>query len=203
MNPRAPTAGRRSSPLAPLLIAAGLLLAVGLLRVFVIESFKTPAGSMIPTLQPGDHFFVYKLSYLVGAPARGDVVVFPYPKEPRRDYVKRVIAVGGDTVEIRDGDVVLNGRPIDRPVDGDCRYTEVSEVTGTAVEHACRWVEETLDGRAIRVIRDKQYQGRSFPPVTVPPGQLYVLGDNRDNSMDSRYWGTLPAASVRGRARVR
>ncbi len=171
---------------------AALLLAV---RLFVVGFYKIPSGAMIPTLKIGDHIFINQLAR---DPKRGDVIVFKFPKEPDKDFVKRVVGVGGDKVEIRDGALYLNGSPIqhvprDRPTD----YDDYDESTGGWSNHRCRAFEERLDGASYTIIHTDD-QKRSFGPFDVPPGSYFVMGDNRDNSHDSRYWGFVPKDHVRG-----
>jgi signal peptidase I len=164
-----------------------------------IEAFKIPAGSMIPTLLVGDHMFVDKRAREV---QRGDVVVFAYPREPDKDFVKRVIAIGGDTVEVRDNVVWLNGVAIARrPVEGDCHYDDYDALAGHWESRRCQAFEETLDGRTWRVFQDPG-RVQSFRPFTVPAGSFWVLGDNRDNSHDSRFWGAVPPDNYKGVARL-
>jgi signal peptidase I len=178
-------------------VAVSIFVLPLLLRAYVVEAFKIPAGSMIPTLQVGDHMFVDKHAT---HPTRGDVIVFKYPKEPDKDFVKRVIAVGGDTVSWQGESPVINGTPIARtPAGGECSYFDREE-SGWS-ERRCRAFDETLDGRTWRIIQEptESYR-RDFPTVTVPAGAFYVLGDNRDNSHDSRYWGFVPQENVKGTA---
>jgi signal peptidase I len=165
-------------------------------RRTVVEAFKIPAGSMLPTLEVGDHVFVSKLRHV---PERGDVIVFHYPKEPAIDFVKRVIAVGGDTVELRKDEVILNGKPLPHEPLGDCEYDDYSEQEGGWQRRTCSARGEALNGHHYRVFYDRGAERASFPPVKVPPDSFYVLGDNRDNSHDSRYWGFVPRALVVGR----
>jgi signal peptidase I len=176
---------------------AGTLVVAVLLRVFVFELFRIPSGAMIPTLPVGSHALVSKLDR---TPRRGDVVVFRYPRDPSKDFVKRVIAVGGDTVEVRDGAPWLGGAPIPSVRrEGPCSYVDVDE-EGRRAERACVAFVETHEGRTYTVYRDPRFApGSSFPPVTVPPGHAYVLGDNRDNSHDSRYWGVVPDELLKGK----
>ncbi len=157
---------------------------------FVVQAFQIPTGSMEPTLLVGDFLLVNKLAYTrpvlplegVILPRkkieRGNIVVFKYPKDLTKDFVKRVIALEGETVEIREKQVFVNGQPLDEPykvhIDSDV--------------HSKNDVYNYDD-----VIRD------NYPPVTVPPGHLFAMGDNRDNSLDSRYWGFVPLASIKGR----
>jgi signal peptidase I len=156
-----------------------------LLRGFVIQAFRIPSESMVPTLLVGDFLFVNKFEFgpkipfthvrLPGlrAPRRGDVIVFQYPQNPSMDFIKRCIATGGQSLEVRHKDVWVDGQKLDEPY----------------VQH---------------VSRDEQPAGLSdrdnFGPRTVEPGHLFMMGDNRDNSNDSRFWGTVDMDLVKGRA---
>jgi signal peptidase I len=165
-------------------IIMALLLAL-FIRTFIVQAFKIPSGSMIPTLAIGDHILVNKLSYGVRIPfwedylvefqkaARGDVIVFIFPEDRSKDFIKRVIAVGGDTVEIRQKKVYVNGKPATDP-------------------HAY-----FKDGDFAGEIQPGQ---NNFGPRTVPDGHLFVMGDNRDSSHDSRFWGFVNNDDVRGKA---
>jgi signal peptidase I len=167
-------------------IGMALLLAL-FIRTFIVQAFKIPSGSMIPTLLIGDHILVNKLSYgvrlpIVGRylveyrkPERGDVVVFVYPEDPSKDFIKRVIGVAGDLVEVRAKKVYINNQPIDDP-------------------HA-HFEEAELQAGGLHV-RD------NFDPVRVPENHIFVMGDNRDKSYDSRFWGFVNLNAVRGKAFV-
>lgn len=157
---------------------------------FVVQAFQIPTGSMEPTLLIGDFLLVNKMAYtrpvlpLEGAilprkpVERGSIVVFKYPKDLTKDFVKRVIALEGESVEVRDKQVLVNGRPLEEPYK----------------VHIDSHVNSRNDFYNYDdVIRD------NYGPVTVPPGHVFVMGDNRDNSMDSRYWGFLPLASIKGK----
>jgi len=157
---------------------------------FVVQAFQIPTGSMEPTLLVGDFLLVNKLAYarpvlpLEGVilprnpVARGNIVVFKYPKDLTKDYVKRVIALEGEIVEVKDKQVFVNDMPLD----------EAYKV------HIDSHVNSKTDFYSYEdVIRD------NFGPVTVPAGNCFVMGDNRDNSYDSRYWGFLPLASIKGK----
>ncbi len=135
---------------------------------FVVQAFYIPSGSMEPTLAIGDRILVSKLSYRLGGIDRGDVIVFHYPLNPGKDFVKRVVGRSGETVELRDGVVLINNTPI-------------KELYPTALAG---------DGSCTS----------NYGPKQVPPGQLFVLGDNRCNSEDSRFFGFVPRANVVGRA---
>ncbi len=167
-------------------IAIALLLAL-FIRTFVVQAFKIPSGSMVPTLEIGDHILVNKFIYgfripytkirllPFTSPKRGDIIVFVYPMDTSKDFIKRVIAVEGDQVEIRDKRVYINGSPVDEPF---AYYTDQ------------RVIPRGLDPRD------------NFGPVTVPKGAVFVMGDNRDNSRDSRYWGFVDLGIVKGKAFV-
>jgi signal peptidase I len=161
-----------------------LLLAL-LVRSLAVQAFKIPSGSMLPTLQVGDHILVNKFIYGIhlpffgtpliplSTPRRGDVVVFAYPVDPSKDFIKRVVAVGGDVVQIRDKHVYINGLP---------------------------W----RDARAYFADGEERGHGASprdnYGPITVPPHHIFVMGDNRDRSYDSRFWGFVDLNDVKGKA---
>jgi signal peptidase I len=171
-----------------------------MVRRYAIEAFKIPAGSMIPTLQVGDHVFVDKTDH---SARRGDVIVFKFPKDPSKSFIKRVIGIAGDTVEFRDGELYLNGEQVAaKSLDGPCTYSDIEEMTGEWQQRKCRSERETIDGRSWVILHEETPSHGSFKPVKVAPGHVYVLGDNRDNSHDSRYWGTVPPEDIQGRARV-
>jgi signal peptidase I len=155
------------------------------IRTFVVQAFKIPSGSMKPTLLIGDHIlvnkFIYgvKIPYLssvllpVKDPQRGDIVVFKFPVDPRKDFIKRVIGVPGDVVEIQDKTIFINGRRVNHD------YGVFSDP---------------------RVIAGNLKPRDNLGPITVPPGALFVMGDNRDESFDSRFWGFVPIRDVSGKA---
>ena len=159
-------------------------------RTFVFQAFKIPTGSMENNLLVGDHLLVNKMAYAPAPTAlerflmpqkpleRGDVVVFKYPVEPDRDFIKRVIGVPGDRLELRRKRVYINGEPIEEPY---VRYLEAPSPNGP-----------------VRVGDLREEYG----PVTVPEGQYFMMGDNRDNSEDSRYWGFMPESYVKGEALI-
>jgi signal peptidase I len=191
----------------------GVALAVALLlRAFVVEAFQIPSGSMIPTLEIGDHIFVSKFAYGIGIPftnkklvefsdpKRGDVVVFRYPPDPSTDFIKRVVGLPGDSVELRRNQVFINGRPMPREgVGGACRYNE-----GRSPEEArdCELWIENLDGKTHKIYQDPNQPAQDWGPRLVPPRSVFVMGDNRDNSRDSRVWGFVPYDNVKGRALI-
>ena len=168
-------------------IVVAVILAL-FIRTFVVQAFKIPTGSMEPNLLVGDHLLVNKFVFAPTAyPAeravlpmreirRGDIVVFKFPEDPERDFIKRVIGLAGDTVELRNREVYINGQKSAEP------YAHYLFPVGEGQESASFDVRER------------------YGPVTVPDGHYFMMGDNRDNSQDSRYWGFLPADYVKGRA---
>jgi signal peptidase I len=171
-------------------------------RTYLVESYQITNSAMSPTLLIGDHFMVDKRR----APGRGDLIVFDLPAEPERSVVKRVIAIGGDVIEIRDDILYINDQPIERHhIEGDCHYPELDEATGEWISRKCDAWQETLDGKSYRVMFDSSTAGlssHSSRPFRVPANSFFVLGDNRDNSHDSRAFGPVPRANLTGRAYV-
>jgi signal peptidase I len=247
--------------LTAIAVALGIasLIATGAL----LQSFKIPSSSMYPTLEIGDHILVDKLTPRIGTIGRGDLIVFDQPCQPERAYTSRVIAVGGDTVEVRCSVVHINGKPLaSELVDAMCTYQDYDDYADTArgleshwFTRECSRYRETLDGHSFDVFYDRerperdrargaeqaaQPDPRDFPihaappscisngdPASapnaaqatgkivdtrdgagacelqrhfeVPPGSLFVMGDNRYNSNDSRFWGVVPVGLVIGR----
>ena len=154
------------------------------IRTFVVQAYKIPSGSMLETLLIGDHLLVNKFEYGVKVPfthnymiegkdpQRGDIIVFEYPRDTSIDYIKRIVGVGGDVIEVRDKQLYRNGEKVEESY---IRHSQPGLVLPT---------------------RD------SFGPVTVPEGQYFVMGDNRDDSQDSRYWGFVTKPAIRGKAWV-
>ncbi|MBM4394866.1 MAG: signal peptidase I [Deltaproteobacteria bacterium] len=207
-----------------------------LIRAFIIEAFKIPTGSMIPTLMIDDHIFVNKFTYglrvpftywrmvELGQPERGEIAVFEFPGEGEdkgKDFIKRIVAVPGDRVRLSDNRLFLNGEPIPTEVtDRDatcsdesfqrqgCRCVTQRERLGEAeyvtqhlapppvnVGHGC------VNGPDWPSDNPIQFNGdRDAEEVTVPPGHVLAMGDNRDNSSDGRYWGFIPIENLKGRA---
>jgi len=159
-------------------IVVALILAL-IIRTFLVQAFKIPSGSMEDTLLVGDHLLVTKFAYDIkipfldksivrtGDPKHGDIIVFEYPENRDTDYIKRVIGVPGDTVEVRDNVAYRNGQKVDEP------YKKLDQIPGDKAD---------------------------FGPVTVPADSYFVMGDNRDHSQDSRYWGFVPRNYIRGKA---
>jgi signal peptidase I len=201
-RPKPPARGWRAQARS-LGVALGIVV---LLRSFVAEAFFIPSESMQPTLEVGDRVLVSKFSYglrvpwvgwrlLEGpAPQRGDVVVFVHPKTGE-DLIKRVVAVAGDSVELREGTLYVNGQAAPRhALGGECRM-KVDEQESMA----CKAFQEELGGKHYTVWQRADWSG-DVPLTRVPPGSAFVLGDNRDNSNDSRFWGPVPYRNLKGRA---
>ncbi len=165
-----------------ILVAVVLALFV---RTFVFQAFKIPTGSMKPNLLVGDHLIVNKFIFAPTASPlekallpmrsirRGDIIVFKFPEEPERDFIKRVIGLPGETLELKNQTVLINGQPL---TEDYAHYLFPPPVDGT------------------------DYIRRKYGPVTVPDGHFFMMGDNRDDSQDSRFWGFLPQSYVKGRA---
>lgn len=191
----------------------GIAVAIALLlRAFVVEAFQIPSGSMIPTLEVGDHIFVAKFSYGLNipftdkkvfeysAPKRGDVVVFKFPQDHSTDYIKRVVGLPGDRLELRQNELFINDRPVPREHVGLYRYSEGGRAD--ADERECDLWIETLDGRSHQEIQELNRPPANYGPLTVPEGNVFVMGDNRDNSSDSRVWGFVKHDLIKGRALI-
>jgi signal peptidase I len=254
-------------------IGAAVLIALAL-RAFVIEAFKIPSSSMYPTLEIGDHIFVNKFIYGVRipwtnlklfelrGPRHGEVIVFMQPCQPERDYIKRVVALAGETVEVRCNVVYVNGKALPSELtDGEgCRYEDRAEGSSKWEEKKCSRYRETVDGLEYDTYHDperplhdsmrssgelkaggnKDFPEKTEPPAcplvktpndggpaenqlpgryvelpgararrsecephrhyVVPEGHVFVMGDNRDNSNDSRFWGSVPIENIKGKA---
>lgn len=167
-------------------IVTALVLAL-FIRAYFVQAFKIPSGSMIPTLLIGDHILVNKFIYgtvipftdkrvlVVRNPEKGDIIVFKYPEDPSRDFIKRVMAVGGDKIESRDKTIYINGKPLKEPY----------------VQHT----DASIHPKGADV-RD------NFGPYIVPKDKYFMMGDNRDQSYDSRYWGFVDRNNIKGKAMV-
>jgi signal peptidase I len=208
------------------------------LRAFVVEAFKIPTGSMIPTLAVGDHIFVNKFIYGLripltnswftewGTPKHGDVIVFRYPRDLSKDYIKRVVAVAGDRVRVDGQDVYVNGKKLDREQAETYKYVDEGEeddASSIGIERRVLAFPETSTGtdpahytviyKPVEPSRLGLPNGAQLPGFDCEPdrpdspgeckvldGYVYVMGDNRDNSSDSRVWGCVPTAYVKGKA---
>jgi signal peptidase I len=166
-----------------------------LIRPFVLEAFQIPSGAMIPTLLVGDHIFVKKWQH---HPEPGDVIVFKYPLDPSTDYVKRVVAVGGDVVEMKGEELFVNGKAVARKNAGEACPDGVPAEDSLGLKNTCEVWEETLGRHTFRTLYEPGRGARDFERKVVPPNALFVMGDNRDNSSDSRVWGTVPLDNVKG-----
>ena len=150
-------------------IVVAVLLAL-IIRTFVIQAFKIPSGSMLETLQIGDHVLVNKFIFTFTDPERGDIIVFKFPKDKTRDFIKRIIGLPGETIEIKNRVVFINGKPLseDYPI-----YTHSEFIAST-----------------------------DLSPRQIPLNSYFVMGDNRDNSLDSRRWGFLKRDLIRGKGMI-
>jgi signal peptidase I len=198
-----------------------VILIVFLLRSFLVEPFKIPSSSMVPTLLVGDFILVNKFTYGIrlpvvnrklvelGSPARGDVMVFRYPEDPSLDYIKRVVGVPGDRIEYRNKRLSINGAPVPMRQIDDYLQKERMQFS--------RRFAESVNGVEHEILLDEDASmpplpGRTFPfagncnynisglACSVPPGHYFVMGDNRDNSSDSRVWGFVPDENIVGKA---
>jgi signal peptidase I len=172
------------------------------IRAFGVEAFKIASGSMEHTLFEGDFLLINKLVYGAGipgsgrklpalhAPRRGDVVVFTYPVDPRLNYVKRIVGVPGDTLEMRNALLIRNGALVQE------NYIQRTPAEADQSDDDFRWQKAYLVGSAS--ITDYRPSRNNWGPLVVPPHDYFVLGDNRDNSSDSRYWGFVADSLVRG-----
>ena len=154
-----------------ILVALVLTLVI---RTYVVQAFKIPSGSMRPTLLEGDKLFVNKFIYRLHPPERGDIIVFKYPEDPKKDFIKRLVAYQGETVEIRDGKIYVNDKVLDDPATFGKFYYYNHEPYGGPNEK-----------------------------VRVPGDSYYALGDNSANSTDSRFWGFVPKKNMVGKAMFR
>jgi signal peptidase I len=164
-------------------------------RALYVEAFVIPSHSMHPTIVYGDRVLANKMSYISADPLRGDLIIFPNPDKRRQRYIKRVVAVAGDTVEIRNGVLIINGKKIERR-----ELPEMSEAsTGGSLPGTV--FEETNAGASYRIIlTSKDIAAKAdMKPTVVPKYHCFVLGDNRHNSRDSRQFGSIPLAGIIGR----
>jgi signal peptidase I len=199
----------------------GLALGVALLlRAFVVEAFQIPSGSMIPTLEVGDHIFVSKFAYAVsipfsnakiaelGKPKRGDIIVFKYPPDQSIDYIKRVMGLPGETLEVRHNEVFIDGLPMAREqlhqsCVADDNKDFGKDFDGDDDRHACEvWLEHLETKSHVTHQEPLRSTSSDFGPVKIPAGHYFAMGDNRDNSKDSRVWGFVPFELIKGRALV-
>lgn len=195
-------------------LTIAILLAL-FIRTFIIEAFKIPSGSMKPTLLIGDHLLVNKFNYGIKLPfldkyiirfkkpERGDVVVFKYPKEESVDYIKRVIGVEGDIIEIRNNQLYVNNKKIEnQPIEKKVKKQLIDIYNDNEMSDADAYQE--VIGKKQHIILDQPNKNKNefFGPVTVPKNSIFAMGDNRDNSQDSRYWGYVKLEKVKGKALI-
>lgn len=183
-----------------------VILAVLLLRSFLVEPFRIPSGSMMPTLLVGDFILVNKYAYGIrlpvlnrkvidiGAPQRGDVVVFRFPKDPHVDYIKRLVGVPGDHIVYRNKTLSINGKKVAQVPAG----TYIGKGSGLSMSGAS--LRREILGKVEHDILVLPRVSGIGADVVVPPGHYFVMGDNRDNSNDSRYWGFVPDQNLVGKA---
>ena len=197
-----------------------VILAVFFLRSFIAEPFKIPSGSMIPTLLVGDLILVNKYTYGVrlpvihtkiwdmGLPQRGDVMVFRYPHDTSMDYIKRVVGLPGDKILFKNNQLEINGKVVKLAAAGDfydservSYYRQYSEILGDIEHKLLTDLEKTTSITPIDFpFREQCTYERTEMRCTVPAGHYFMMGDNRDNSQDSRYWGFVPEANIVGKA---
>jgi signal peptidase I len=190
------------------------LLAVIIVRSFLFEPFKIPSSSMVPTLKIGDHIFVSKFDYGLSlpftkfefvnwsSPKRGQIIVFLFPRDESLHYIKRVVGTPGDRVELKGKQLLINGQEVPKVLITDPSVIE--KVTGKK-EIEGELYKETLGDvvHYVKYARDASYDfSRSNPVEVVPPNSYFVVGDNRDDSYDSRSWGYVPRENVKGRAQM-
>ncbi len=187
------------------------VLAVVVVRSFIVEPFKIPSSSMVPSLNIGDHIFVSKFAFglsvpftkleflKTGNPHRGDVIVFLFPKDESLHYVKRLVGLPGDKIEIKGRTVIINGKPLEREPVTD--LIEVAKLTGEK-EPSGEFFREKLGDvtHFVRYSRGESDYSISNLNLEVPEGQFFMMGDNRDDSYDSRSWGFVPRENIKGKA---
>ncbi len=199
-------------------VVQALLIAV-VVRTLLFQPFNIPSGSLVPTLLVGDYLFVSKYSYgfskysipfspnifsgriLGAAPKRGDVAVFKYPVDVSQDYVKRVIGLPGDKIQMIEGELFINGAKVERKL-----IASESKDVGAGLTDQFATYEETLPNGVKHLIQikknDQDPSMNTTPPLVVPADSFFMMGDNRDNSSDSRVWGPVPLENFVGRAEV-
>jgi signal peptidase I len=193
----------------PFLIAGIVALFI---RQFVVEAFKIPSGSMKPTLTIGDHLLVNKFVYGPRVPftdtrlfngqepKRGEIIVFKYPEDEKKDFIKRVVGLPGDKLEVKKGKLFINDQPVPVAENGD--YTDKEQRFGRDYDIKAKLMEEQLGDvtHKIQYLRDQS--DYDFRAVLVPKDSVFVMGDNRDNSQDSRFWGFVKYNKILGRALI-
>ena len=193
----------------PFLIAAVVALFI---RQFAVEAFKIPSGSMIPTLDIGDHLLVNKFVYgpripftdirifTWKEPKRGDIIVFKYPENESKNFIKRVVGLPGDKIEIKKGILFINDQPVQVIAKGVFR--EKGQVEIPSYYEKPMLLEEQLGAVKHHILYLRDQSGYDFGPKLVPSDSVFVMGDNRDNSQDSRVWGFVKYEKILGRALI-
>ena len=187
------------------------IVAVLFIRTFIFEPFRIPTGSMVPTLEIGDFVAVTKFSYGIwlpfvrtevldiGDPDRGDIIVFRYPEDESQNYIKRVVAIGGDTIEVRNNQIILNGQVQGWELAEDA-YQFIDQTCSSRVQRRNREDLEGVEHDVLVSMRPTRLANHG--PVTIPEDHVFVMGDNRDNSLDSRAWGMVRFDQIKGKAHV-
>ncbi|MFA5072522.1 MAG: signal peptidase I [Nitrospirota bacterium] len=193
----------------PFLIAAIIALFI---RQFGVEAFKIPSGSMKPTLTIGDHLLVNKFLYgpripfsdsriFSGKePKRGDIIVFKYPEDEKKDFIKRVIGVPGDKIEIKNGKLFVNDQLI--PAEEKGEYLDSKRIGDQSYDLKAKLYQENLGAAKHEMQFYRDQRGYHFGPVLVPRDSVFVMGDNRDDSQDSRVWGFVKHEKILGKALI-
>ncbi|MCP3680636.1 MAG: signal peptidase I [Gammaproteobacteria bacterium] len=186
-----------------------VFLAVLIIRSFIFQFYLVPTGSLVPTVLPGDFLFVTQYSYglrlplmhtkilSVAEPKRGDIAVFHFPPHPSIDYVKRIVGVPGDHIIYKDRTLTINGKKATQQVVGDTTYRGIPPDRSFPAQI----IEENLAGVKHKILLDteRSEDSKSYD-FTVPPGYYFAMGDNRDDSADSRFWGLVPEYDLGGKA---
>jgi len=192
----------------PFLIAAVVALFI---RQFALEAFKIPSGSMIPTLKIGDHLLVNKFVYgpripftdtrifAWKEPKRGEIIVFRYPRDEKKNFIKRVIGLPGDKIQIADGILMINDQPVALTEQG---YRDDEKNGGFSFTNKAQLFEERLGAVNHHIQYYREQSSENYGPVIVPKNNVFVMGDNRDNSADSRVWGFVKYDKILGRALI-
>jgi signal peptidase I len=195
----------------PFLIAAVVALFI---RQFVVEAFKIPSGSMIPTLDIGDHLLVNKFVYgpripftdirifTWKEPKRGEIIVFKYPENESKNFIKRVVGLPGDKIEIKKGILFINDQPVTIIAQGVFKDKEQGNGSSYSYYEKPRLFVEQLGAVRHNILYLRDQSGYDFGPKLVPADSVFVMGDNRDNSQDSRVWGFVKNEKILGRALV-
>lgn len=191
-----------------------VLFIVFLLRGFVAEPFRIPSGSMLPTLEIGDFILVNKYQYGIrlpilhekvielGDPKRGDIMVFRWPEDNKTNYIKRVIGLPGDTIEYRNKQLFINGQKIKNVDAGEYTPFPMHQRRSRALNRFTQMIPaaEASDPVEYSILIDNYKRGTISEKIVVPPGHYFMLGDNRDHSLDSRFWGFVPDKNIVGKA---